>query len=505
MKKIIVSLLAAVAVIGCNQDDTPVSEAGNVSFVVNGSGLGAGRAAGLTPEKVVVSVEDKDGKVIIDNKVFDLASTDQGYATEVLPFTKGEYRVTKYLVISASTAAYATPRIGAEKASLIDKPLPLDFTVESSKDNQVAPVIIGISSQDDPQLFGYNDFGYDLPGSQEWFSVRVKLELTLGGIYYPNIDAKFIIKGFDSENAIAWYHEYEYTGPEANDFPIKDGFHHYTIEASKWGQSLSRIYTRTALWERRIREGEVPNTQVFQSEVTPRRIASMTTSWSHLDNGQTLMEPSTKTTYEYEDGRIAIIRNSIWSETEHEFIDDSKSVFTYNGDELSKIVNYDAETSATRSQDLYTYDTEGHATHIQHTEGGIVSEVDLVHLYNDRLVKVSYSFSNGNGFEYEFVNKNGSMISDKTTKGSQLCSEATYTSDKNINPLKHLGYTDWLIRNYSISNRLTESANYVGCAFPSLVAESYNYIYNEDGYPLRATTNYKGTSAKMEVEYTYEF
>jgi hypothetical protein len=508
MKKLFVSLLAAMAIVGCDQDDTPVDVTGSVSFVVSGSGLGAGKIAGLTPEKVVVSVEDNDGKTIIDNKVFDLTVADGGYATEKVLLDEGEYKVTKYLVISGETAAYATPRSGAEKANLIDKPLPFGFAVVASEENSVTPKIIGISSQDSPQNFGYNDFGYSLPDADpqfDWMFVRVKLEMRLDGIFYENIDADFTVRGFDETDNAVWVQNFIYTGPETNDLKLKDGLHHYTIEARKWGKVLSQIYTRASLYEGRVREGVVPTTQVFQAEVEPKKVASYVTSLSKTINNVTTMVPANKVEHEYQDGRIHAIKNYTWNTDEKKFVDESHSEFFYEGKSLKKIVAYLAGQSQPYSEDNYTYDELGYATHIQHKGFGIgiTTEVDLAHLYGDRVVKATYRNTNGTGFEYEFVNQYGNMKSDKTTRGSELCSEGTYTTDKNINPLKHLGYTDYLLRNYSIGNRLTESVNYVACAFPAAIPESYSYVYDVDGYPVRATTNYRGSSLKAEVDYTY--
>jgi hypothetical protein len=484
-----------------------VDATGSVSFVVSGSGLGAGRTSGLTPEKVVVSVEDKDGKTIIDNKVFDLTSADGGYLTEKVLLDEGEYKVTKYLVISGETAAYATPRSGAEKAGLIDKPLPFDFSVLASTDNTVTPRIIGISSQDRPQNFGYNDFGYSLPTDPvlDWIYVRVKLEMILGGIFYENIDADFTVRGFDEAENVVWIQNFTYTGPETNDLKIKDGFHHYKIEARKWGKVLSITYNRASLYEGRVREGVVPATLVLQAQVDPKKVASYVTSLSKTVNGVTVKEPSSKVVHEYQDGRIHVINNYVWNSTEKRFEDGSHSEFFYEGKSLKKIVSYLAGQAQPYSEDNYTYDDLGYATHIQHKGFGVgvTTEVDLAHLFGDRVVKATYRNSNGTGFEYEFVNQYANMKSDKTTRGSELCSEGTYTADKNINPLKHLGYTDYLLRNYSIGNRLTESVNYVGCAFPALIPESYSYVYDVDGYPLRATTNYRGGTLKGETEYTY--
>lgn len=508
MKKVIVSLLAAIALISCGQDETPMETTAKVSFVVNGSGLGAGRVAGLTPEKLVVSVEDKSGKVIFENKTFNLKASDNSYRTDVVILAAGEYRVTKYLVVSGQSAAYVTPRTGSIKAELIDKPLPFEFTVVASNESIVAPKIIGISSKDNPQHFGYHDFGYEIPGGEtedSWYDVRVKIEMIVGKLYYQNLDAIVRVIGFDENDEIAWGQTYIYTGPEANNVSVKDGFDHYTIEVEKWGKTLAQTYTSESLKALRVREGEVPVTQVFQTDIEPERLATATTYWTKEVNGETILVPTTKASYEYKaDGRLTSIYYERWSEEDQTFVDDTESLFHYDGkDKVQKIVTYDLSTNTAISEDVYTYNDEGYVTHIQHKGEGVTTEVDIEHLYSDRLVKAKYRLSNGNGFEYEFINQYGSVKSDKTTRGGALCSEATYTSDKSINPLRHLGYTDYLMRNYSISNRLTESANYVGCSFPSLIAERYSYVYNDYGYPVRATTHFKGTNSVTEVEYTY--
>jgi len=391
---------------------------------------------------------------------------------------------------------------------LIDKPLPFDFTVIAGKENSVTPRIVGISSQDSPQTFGYSDFGYDLPNADpqlDWMFVRVKLEMILGGIYYQNIDADFTVRGFDEADNQVWVQNFVYTGPETNDLKIKDGLHHYKLEGRKWGKVLSLMYNRASLFEGRVREGVVPTTLVFQAQVEPKKVASYVTSLSKTINGVTTMVPANKVEHEYQDGRIHVIKNYTWNTDDKKFVDESHSEFIYEGTVLKKIVSYLAGQAHPYSEDNYTYDESGYATHIQHKGFGvgITTEVDLSHQFGDRVVKATYRNTNGTGFEYEFVNQYGNMKSDRTTRGSELCSEGTYSTDKNINPLKHLGYTDYLFRNNSISNTLMESANYLACAFPSLVVDRHTYVYDEYGYPLKATTYYKGVSTVSKVEYTY--
>ncbi|MEJ0032553.1 MAG: hypothetical protein WDO15_20335 [Bacteroidota bacterium] len=347
-----------------------------------------------------------------------------------------------------------------------------------------------------------------LPGSeaQEWINVRVRLEITVGGVYYPNIDAIYTVHGYDEADTEVWSQDYNYIGPEGNDLRIKVGFHHYKIETEKWGKTLTQLYSAASLYERRVREGEVPVTQAFQTDVQPKRVASTVTSFTRIQHGEVVTEPSTKTEYEYINGRIDIIRTSVWSTEGQHFIDQNKSEFTYSGNLVKKIVTYYADNQSGYVEDNYTYDADGNATHIQHKPSGnnITSDVDLVYSGGGRKVNAVYKFSNGTGFEYEVVNQYGSNKSDKTTRYGELCSNGAYTYDKNINPLGLLGYVDYLFRNYSISNKLTEDVDYVGCAFPSLVPEWYSYVYDADGYPLTQETHYRGTNLTMTVEYNYQ-
>jgi hypothetical protein len=499
MKKI--AVLALLAIVSCNPDDAPVDVTGSVSFSVSGSAPEAGGNDSPVPEKLVVSVEDANGKTIFDNKVVTLTQTNSGYSTESFQLESGEYRITKYLVISGTEAAYATPRAGAQKASLVDSPLPIGFAIVASHASIVTPKIVGISSQDVPQYFGYGDFGYDTPGNdtQEWINVRVKLEAMVGNIHYPNVDAMYTVHAFDQSNAEVWTQDYNYIGPEANELRIRNGFDHYIIQAKKWGQTFQQVYSHSNLFEVRVREGEIPVLQVFQTNVQPKRVGSTVSSFTRIINGQTVTEPNAKTEYQYTNARISTTKTYVWSAETKSFIAQSNSDFFYQGDDLQKIVTNDLSGY---TEDNYTYDADGNVTHIQHKlSAGVVTDVELT--YSGGSVKAAYKFSNGSAFEYELLSQFGNTTSDKTTRFGELCSTATYTYDKNVNPLAHLGYVDYLFRNYSISNRITENANYVGCAFPSLVAESYTYVYDADGYPLKQETNYKGTSVKMIVEYSY--
>jgi hypothetical protein len=213
-------------------------------------------------------------------------------------------------------------------------------------------------------------------------------------------------------------------------------------------------------------------------------------------------DPQMKVTYEYDNnGKVSkytvfTFNPDVGTLKELRYFD-----FTYVSNRADKINGFLAEEATPYVVYSYAYSADGSVSKISETNSasGINSEAIFSYDGSDNSVKVAYTFSNGGSFEYEFFHEAGNIVSDKTTKGSQLCSDGEYTYDQHINPFNNLGYVDYLLTNLSANNKLTEDVNYVACAFPSLVPESYSYEYNEKGYPTTITTVYKSGSASAKA------
>jgi hypothetical protein len=351
------------------------------------------------------------------------------------------------------------------------------------------------------------DIGSDGDPMDASMQVRVKFELTVGNIYYPNTDAVFRVKGYNEQDVEQWNQTFAYTAPQPNDLTLKTGFHHYRIEANVRGISTEQIFIGNDLWTERVREGLVPLTRVFTKSIEPKRIAYYVHSKQKLVNGSVVMVPYGKVAYEYNvDHSINAISYSDFDESNEVFVSTRQSKFSYGPAGVSKIITDDVNTDQRISVDWYTYEPSARLAHIKHQDfnSDITTEVGITYNENNRIINAAYSLSNGRAFEYEFLKKADNVISDRTTSGGELCSTGNYEYDKNINPLKHLGYVDYLFRNYSISNRLTESVEYKACGFPTLIPESYSYTYDADGYPSVVTTHYKNSEHTTQVEYVYQ-
>jgi hypothetical protein len=208
-------------------------------------------------------------------------------------------------------------------------------------------------------------------------------------------------------------------------------------------------------------------------------------------------QPQLKVVYHYnEDGSVEKYRVASYDPSTQSFNELRYFAFEYANGRVDKIEGFLTNSTEPYIQYLYEYDAGGGVAKILENNFAAQLTSQAVFTQNtDQTLQVAYSYSNGGSFEYEFNLLDSNIYSDKTTRGSQICSTGSYTYDLNINPFSKLGYVDYTLTNLSKNNRLTENVNYLGCAFPSIIPEAYSYEYDAKGYPIIATTTYKGSNA----------
>jgi hypothetical protein len=214
-------------------------------------------------------------------------------------------------------------------------------------------------------------------------------------------------------------------------------------------------------------------------------------------------EPQLKVSYEYNTaGQLSKYTVSSYHPDQNALIDQRYFVFEYTNNQVSAIEGFLPDASNSYISYVYEYLPNGKVSKIaeNNQSAGITSEANFTYDPSKPSIKVFYTFSNGGSFEYAVDYANENIVSDKTTRGSQACSDGQYTYDQFKNPFKHLGYVDYLLTNLSANNKLSESINYVGCSFPTLIPETYSYEYNEQGYPTISTTLYKSGGALVRSQ-----
>jgi hypothetical protein len=200
-------------------------------------------------------------------------------------------------------------------------------------------------------------------------------------------------------------------------------------------------------------------------------------------------QPESRVYYNYKlNGQLEYIRYELYNAQTLLFEESFTETFTYEDAKVSKIVG--TRNGKYFKELNYTYDT-----HNKIVETNLNSGITTTMLFTtsdiDNHVQVTFTFSNGNSFLYEFDTHLNNIVRDKTTKGGQLCSNGVFTFDKNINPFRSLAYTDINFRNWSANNKLTEQTDYLACSFPTLIPALHEYTYDMDGYPIEQITSYK--------------
>jgi hypothetical protein len=516
MKKITKSFFALTFLLvafSCREDEVTTSKL-LISFGVDHKDLGSGRESSTeVPSSLVISVTKSDGTPVFENKKLELLQFGSGYITEGVELATGNYKITKFLVLnSVDKVVYATPLEGSDKASMVNDPLPIDFTVATNEVTNVVPQVVSVTSTDTPQSFGYTSFGFSIVENTSVWKLKMKVQFLVGEILYQDVNSTINVNGFDSLNNLKWSQNFSYIGPTENELGVKAGFHHYAAEVNQWGIHSTITISRASLLNSRA-DGPSPVTYILSGSAPARKISYSVTYFERSDPnkpGSIYFEPESKTEYQYgQNGKVEKMIYSSYSLPTASFVPQQYFKFMYDGSHPVEISGYNSGNDQMTVQTFYSYSQDGNLSDMlqKNYSAQINSNVHLSYLSNI-VVRAEYKFSNGGSFEYEFANPWKSVTTDKTTKGNEVCNIGVYTNDKNINPLKHLGYVDFSFVDFSINNRLTENVNYLGCAFPSLIPESYSYEYDVYGYPISQIKYYKknsaGVQAKSQTKYSYQ-
>ncbi|MBL0741001.1 hypothetical protein [Chryseolinea lacunae] len=350
------------------------------------------------------------------------------------------------------------------------------------------------------------------PSDETTVHVKANVKLDIGGVLYENVDATLQVRGYDANGEAQWTKDFSFVGPTDNVLDVKNGYHHYSIAlVNKWGiNDVQPDISASTLWDGRA-DGSVPVTYVLGGSKPAKKLARYVT-WREVDlpDGGVVYQPVSKVQFTYDaSGHLAYIVAQAYNDKTSKFEDTTTDTFFFEGDAVSKIIT--TLNGQPYSNYVYTYGAE---TKIKATllYANLVATQTTKRDDTNNHIDVTYNYSNGNAFVYAFDFAYKNIVSDKTTK-DKLCNTGTYTYDKNINPLRHLGYQDINLVNWSASNKLTEDVHYIACSFPTLLPVKHDYTYDADGYPVTKITTYaKGTiggsipdpSHHGKVEYFYE-
>ena len=213
---------------------------------------------------------------------------------------------------------------------------------------------------------------------------------------------------------------------------------------------------------------------------------SITSYFEHATND---FQPSDRTLFSYDgSGKLAEKSYFTFNTIEKEFELFAVSTFTFNGNQLQKIIEHIAGTSLIKTT---TFHYSGEKLMEVHIDDEVDTDV-MIGYPEDNVTEVLYVHSNGRHFKYRFTSPEENIVTEQTfDESGQLSSEITNEFDSGRNPLNLLGYNDPFFSNFSVNNKITTESEYYSSAFPTMVPTAYEYIYNEKNLPTQQVTLYK--------------
>jgi hypothetical protein len=479
----------------CQHDDNLSNGNGSVIFSLSRPSHRNGRKAETaTPAFVLLGIKDGQGR-IHENIKLSLFPFGQSFMSESLQLPATNCQLIQYAILdSAQTVIYATPTEGSVFAKYVADPLPIAFNVSQNASIQLSPDVLQVSPTDDPGDFGYASFGFNVIDQASVVLIKASVVIEVGGVIYENLDAHIRVKGYDASDAMQWMKDYELTGP-IDTLEVKDKFHHYSIElVDKWGvNDIQSDIPGSDIWNGRA-DGPLPVTYVLAGSAKAKKLSMLVRSTEVNTPGAGITyQPDTRVLYKYGgEGHLESIHYEAYNKQTSAFEEQMVEAFTFDGNSVSKITKN--LSGKPYSEYHYEYGAKNIITETLYFDNSLVWTQTSAVDDDNSSVTVDYSLSNGNSFLYAFNFKYKNIVNDKTVQTGEVCNTGNYQYDKNINPLRHLGYLDFDLQNWSANNKLTEDVHYTACGFPVLIPVKHAYTYDADGYPIKKITTYRAGS-----------
>ncbi|HUV01487.1 MAG TPA: DNRLRE domain-containing protein [Bacteroidales bacterium] len=123
---------------------------------------GSSLDSGIISYHIMVSIEDMEGNAVLSDSLIPIYTFGPAFISENVELEKGEFNLTRFLVINTSGAVvYAAPIEGSPLAYLVNKPLPLRFSILPDQVTRIAPEVLLVGDQA-PGQFGYASFGMQI-------------------------------------------------------------------------------------------------------------------------------------------------------------------------------------------------------------------------------------------------------------------------------------------------------------------------------------------------------
>jgi PKD repeat protein len=245
----IIIALYAIMFQSCNKDlETFQSQ---VEFSFSADILKASNEQGLS--SVVITIEDLQGNIVKNSEKIEIYNMNGYYISKPISLVTGEYKLSGFMVLNAANnIVYASPKEGSAKANLVNKPLPLVFTVQKDKVLKLSPEVLN-TTECRPEDFGYSTFSFEIAGTFDFLigafvynELSQNFELTPSNISIY-CDTILVYSGKLNSNIDSTNMNYDSLGI-TNMISLPEKYNNFNIQITKDGYTAyDKIFTKEEL------------------------------------------------------------------------------------------------------------------------------------------------------------------------------------------------------------------------------------------------------------------
>lgn len=239
MKHTLYLLLFSILFISCSSDDeqvqqeenTPLKIEGRQAFSIDFKEVTVQNSSNktvnaLVPAYVLISINDKNGEIILTREKIAINIVNDKYVTEEISLEVDTYSLTEFIVVDTDNVVVSlAPKVNSVLSQFIENTLPFNFTVETDKSS-----VVSIENMDAKGYTSF-DFGYDelsliIPESTDFFSFTIdeSMAITPKTIVIKSITASNYIVDWGDGNIE------EYLSTTSDNFEEKELTHTYALK-----------------------------------------------------------------------------------------------------------------------------------------------------------------------------------------------------------------------------------------------------------------------------------
>jgi len=227
-----------IVAVSCEKKGNNIDGTGKAEFSV--SSADPGSKSDSIPDstaysyQVMVSVEDPEGNAVVTDTLIPLYVFGTGFVSENMELPAGELILTKFMVVNASgEVIYASPLAGSPLAYLVNRPLPITFSINPNRVTRVLPEVLFVGEHT-PGDFGYASFGVQIIKPLDFWTMCV---LDPSPLMPPIVitTARLTVKAPDG-----WHYTFNLKA-EVNHIIIRGGYQLYTFILEKEGYMTQRL------------------------------------------------------------------------------------------------------------------------------------------------------------------------------------------------------------------------------------------------------------------------